>query len=350
MPHSQRPSVNNPSRTERAYGYLAVGFLLTAGLLPAVILGFDLVADAICAPSAHSLRVPDMDLGTLEPGEHRTGVLRLQNLGWRRLRLESPRTTCGCVLVDSGRITLAARSSVELRFTLHAPDRPGVLANIILLQSLDFPGLCWSPVVRARVFARAWAQPRSVSLRMGPDGSGNGHTVVRIASNEKISSVTSELSRVDLRVRHVDQTTWWIGVRYALSPADQKETVDTIRVRAGGIAEQEILRIPVQWGRVQSLACIPKRLDLGTELLHGESFERTLVVAKGTVSGNITATPLCPWVRVVERQQKARVLRLRLRFDTSQIPSDVSKPVLRLGIGDGAPALEIRAYADRFGT
>ena len=127
----------------------------------AVLFAAQQVRSGALGPQIH-IDTPEIDLGTLERNSVITGVLTIENRGWRTLKLTKVRSTCGCAIPRVHGLSIPPGESRNLEYTFSAAGRRGKTTANIYIASNDTRTPLAKVGLRAFVPADYYWDPQTV--------------------------------------------------------------------------------------------------------------------------------------------------------------------------------------------
>ena len=315
---------------------MCLGLLLT----PALIINPNRLANLLLPVDTQSLSWVSIDLAELSPGEARHQTLDLHNNSWREIQLASINSDCGCLVVQTTPLEIPPRSSKKMKFSIHAPDAPGVFHRSITFGSSNFPELAWQVDVTGCVEADVWAEPARLAVELRPGEVVEELIAIRHLEDFSLGTAISSSERVQI----IDS--WPIEdgrmLKLSLSSGPQASETSTANLRVFAKHEPDFpcLEIPVKRDLKSPITFLPASLDLrdldrrrSTAAILNKMVVVTLEANRTRGAPQIES--LVPWVRLEVTSISPLSYELGLKCDVAKIPTVIDGPIILVSLPGG---------------
>jgi len=330
-------SVSSSSSGATRIGLLAI---LCAALLMTFSLLYGRITPRSQAITLHDLQVDDVHLGELHIGDVRTLSTKVVNRSEKTLHLDAPITSCGCISLNRGPLTLYPQERVDVPFRFTAPMEPQVIDRMLVLRSSDDPAVAWTIRITGNTTADVWAKPARLSLTIGKGQLPSANLVLHTKPGINVKRITSDSTALKLRTLEPQNQRQAVVVSLSEDAESKGEAVVGVVTRE---EDNVALQIKVNWSPYTKFRCVPQTLRLGENGEARNKIRRTVLIRGLTAVGkeDVTCTPLVDWVKVDNVELVDRLARVELTCDITDIPTLKRFKVLQLCVArDGCRVIE----------
>ena len=236
-------------------------------------------------------------LGNLECGEKQRKFVTVTNNKHRPIRLERPRSECGCIQFDyDDGITILPGASERIAFDYEAPMKPGDYEKDVLLKFASTNN-SWRIPVSCTVASDAWVQPGKLDLLLGDGQHSTKRAVLHLANAKSIGRIVS--SHPDL-----------VKATASNDSASAKVHPFQVEVKAtrGGQAsisfhdrktDALVKTIPVSWREPRTIECCPK-LVVWHPKRASKKYE--IKILRESKASEVDVAEKVAWVKVLDKE------------------------------------------------